>query len=92
MNEKEILVRIVDIKNNHMIRAEYTSIPSEILKMYHYMKDKDGLYIRLKDNNEDEKYREEYDDVIAMVKEIEVNPGGDGWLSCIDIYVEVIGI
>jgi len=90
MNEKEVLIRIIDEKNSYMIRAEYTSIPSEMLKMYHYMKDKDGLYIRLKDNNEDEKYHAEYDDVIASVKDVEVVPGGDNWLSCIDVYVEVV--
>ena len=90
MNEKEVLVRIIDCKNDFMIRAEYTSIPSEMLKMYHYMKDKEGLYIRLKDNNEDEKYHVEYDDVIAAVKDVEVTPGGDDWLNCIDVFVEVI--
>ena len=52
MNEKEVLVRIIDCKDDFMIRAEYTSIPSEMLKMYHYMKDKEGLYIRLENCDE----------------------------------------
>lgn len=91
MNEKEVLVRILDCsKNNYMIRAEYTSIPSEMLKMYHYMKDKDGLYIRLKDDNEE--INSGYNDVIAMVRDVEVIPGGDALINCIDVYVEVIGI
>lgn len=91
MNEKEVLVRILDCsKNNYMIRAEYTSIPSEMLKMYHYMKDKDGLYIRLKDDNEE--INSKYDNVIVMVRDVEVTPGGDGWINSIDVYVEVIGI
>lgn len=87
MNEKEVLIRIVDIKNNHMIRAEYTSIPSEMLKMYHYMKEKDGLYIYLKDS--DGEVNSEYNDVNAIVKDVEVTPGGDGWINCINVYVEV---
>ena len=90
MNEKEVLVRIMDVKNDYMIRAEYTSIPSEMLKMYHYMKEKDGLYIRLEDHNEE--VNSNYDNVIAIVKDVEVTPGGDGWLNCIDIFVEIIGI
>ena len=90
MNEKEVLVRIIDCKNDVMIRAEYTSIPSEMLKMYHYMKDKEGLFIRLEDHNEDEKYRAEYDNKIAYVKDVEVIPGGDYWLNCINVFVEVI--
>lgn len=90
MNEKEVLVRIVDVKNSYMIRAEYTSIPSEMLKMYHYMKGKDGLYLRLKDHNEE--VNSKYDDVTAIVRDVEVTPGGDCWLNCIDIFVEIIGI
>ena len=90
MNEKEVLIRIVDIKGNHMIRAEYTSIPSEMLKMYHYMKNKDGLYLRL-ECSEDKYYDARYDDVNASVEDIEIVPGGDTWMNCIDVYVIIKG-
>lgn len=89
MNEKEVLVRIIDIKNEYPIRAEYTSIPAEILKMYHYMKNKDGLYIHLE--NSDEENNPKYDNVEATVKEVEVVPGGNEWLNCINVYVEILG-
>ena len=88
MNEKEVLVRIIDCKDDYMIRAEYTSIPSEILKMYHYMKDKEGLYIRLESHDEEENTK--YDNVFASVKDIEIIPGGDTWMNCINVIVEVI--
>ena len=88
MNEKEVLVRIIDCKDDFMIRAEYTSIPSEMLKMYHYMKDKEGLYIRLE--NCDEKKNTKYDNVFASVRDIEIIPGGDTWMNCINVIVEVI--
>ena len=88
MNEKEVLVRIVDVEKDYPIRADWTSIPSEILKMYHYMKDKDGLYLRLEDSNE---VNSEYNNVVAEVKDIEVIPGGDGWINSINVFVEIIG-
>ena len=89
MNEKEVLVRIVDIKNDYMIRATYTSIPVEMLKMYHYMKDKDGLYIHLE--NSDTENNSKYDNVEASVEEVEVIPGGNEWLNCINVYVKILG-
>ena len=36
--------------------------------------------------------KSEYDDITATVKVVEVTPGGDAWLNCIDVYVEVVGI
>ena len=89
MNEKEVLIRIIDIKNDYMIRAEYTSIPVEMLKMYHYMKDKDDLYIHLE--NSDTENNSKYDNVEASVKEVEVIPGGNEWLNCINVYVKILG-
>ena len=90
MNEKEVLIRIIDIKNDYMIRAEYTSIPAEILKMYHYMKDKDGLYIHLE--NSDTENNSRYDNIEASVEEVEVIPGGNEWLNCINVYVKILGV
>ena len=91
MNEKEVLIRIVDIKDEYMIRAEYTSIPAEMLKMYHYMKGKDGLYIHL-ENSDDEGYHDtKYNDVDCEVTDVEVVPGGQDFLNCINVYVKVLG-
>ena len=91
MNEKEVLIRIVDSKNDRMIRATYTSIPSQMLKMYHYMKDKEGLFLHL-DASEDEGYYDtRYDDVDCEVTDVEVVPGGQEFLNCINVYIKVLG-
>ena len=89
MNEKEVLVRIVDIKNDYMIRATYTSIPVEMLKMYHYMKNTEDLFLHLDPPLDEEYYDTKYDNIDCEVTDVEVVPGGQGFLNCINVYVKV---
>ena len=89
MNEKEVLVRIIDAKHDYVIRTEWTSIPSEVLKMYHYMAEKDGLYLAFPAPLDEGYAKPEYDNLNASVKDVEVNPGGYGNAFCINVYVEV---
>ncbi len=90
MNEKEVLVHIIDIENDTVIRADYTSIPSEMLKMYHYMMDKDGLYLYLDEPIDGKIYDDKYICADLEVKDVSVTPAGDGYLNCINVYVKVI--
>ncbi len=89
MNEKEVLVRIIDAKHDYPIRIEWTSIPSEVLKMYHYMEGKDGLYLTFSEPFDEGYANTKYDGHEASVKYVEVNPGGNGDAFCINVYVEV---
>lgn len=86
MNEKEVLVRIIDYENDHMIRAGYTSIPAEMLKMYHYLKDNNNISLSIENI---EPKNNKYDNAEAHVVDITVVPGDGEWLHSINVYVEV---
>lgn len=87
MNEKEVLVRLVDIKNDMMIRAYYTSTPVEHLKMYDYFRERENYSIHISENLKDSE--DKYNNTDAFVKDIDINFGGEGCITCINIYVEV---
>lgn len=89
MNEKEVLVRIIDAKHDYPIRTEWTSIPSEVLRMYHYMMGKDDLYLTFPKPCDEGYTNPKYDDFSGKVIDVEINPGGYGNLFCINVYVEV---
>lgn len=89
MMQENILVRLINVKTDSMIRAYETPNLSETLKMYHYMINKDGLFIKIKDDNfnpDNDTFEEERQ---CVVKDIEVLFGGNTYLTCIDVYVEV---
>lgn len=89
MNEKEVLIRIIDAKHDYPIRTEWTSIPSEVLKMYHYMVEKEDLYLTFPKPLDEGYANSKYDEFDASVTHVEVNPGGYGNAFCINVYVKV---
>ncbi len=89
MNDKEVLIRIIDAKNDYPIRTDRTSIPSEVHKMYDYMANTEWIYLSI-EKPLDEGYSSVYDDTEAEVTDVSVTPGGHGFLFTINVYVKVI--
>ena len=79
----EVLIRLRDINNEfNYINAFHTENPCEFLKMYTFCK-KEEMPIYAKDKEEKE--------LMGIIEDIEVHFGGGDNLSCIDVWIELLG-
>ena len=79
------LIRLKDIKNEHLIRSFFTEDPLKYLKLYKYMEEND-IEIDIDNDCED---NDPYIDMIGDITDVFVNFGGKYTFPTIDIYVEV---
>ena len=60
MTHTKVLVRLMDVTNEAVIRAFYTTTPKEILEMYYFCKENDiGINVPTNDDNSNDKYNNE---------------------------------
>lgn len=87
MTHTKVLVRLMDVTNEAVIRAFYTTTPKEILEMYYFCKENDiGINVPINDDNPNDKYNNE---ACLGIEDIEVNFGSDTHFNTIDIWVKI---
>lgn len=89
--ENNVKVRIIDGRTDYIVRAFSTTIPTEMLKMYHYiLENEDVITLHIPQSEIDEFGDSPYNNQDCLINDIEVSVGGDGNLSCINLYVRKI--
>lgn len=83
--QNNVLIKLIDIKNESQIRNFWTETPEIFLKMYYFAWEKD---INI-DIDPDGKEKDYYNNKIGTIEDIVVSFGGKYNLNCIKIYVEV---
>ena len=78
----EVLIRLKDVKDKDLISTFYTEKPSEYLKMYLLCK-KEEMIICARNKEEKE--------LMGTIEDIEVHFGDGDNLSCIDVWIELLG-
>ena len=79
----EVLIRLKDINDElNYINTFHTENPCEFLKMYTFCK-KEEMIIYARDKEERE--------LMGTIEDIEVHFGGGDNLSCIDVWIELLG-